>query len=276
MAASADLERWNRFRDARNSALADPHGWLSLTSFQWLAPEPSAVRLVPGSWSAREGRAQVSAGADDGLTDLTDLSKDEPVEGIRTARLEDEESLTWIAHGGPDGRRTVVELARRAGRYAIRTRDSESPTVTGFRAVPVFDYRPEYVVRGRFEPYDEPRVDSIRTAHPEVTGEQVSAGDVVFRLPGDDQEHRLRAVREENGNLGITFHDSTNGGTTAGWRKVTTLPPGADASVTIDFNRSVNYPSAFTPFGTCPMPVDGNSVDAPIEAGERAPAGIGE
>lgn len=273
MAAPEDFERWNRFRDARNAALAEPHGWLSLTSFQWLPPEPSTVRLVTGSWSAHEGSAHVTAGADDGLTDLTE---GHPVKGTLTVRLEDEESLDWVAHGGPDGRRTVVELVRRAGRYAIRTRDADSPTLVGFTTVPVFDYRPEYVVRSRFEPYDAPRADSIRTAHPEVTGEQVSAGEVVFRLPGDDREHRLRAVQEKNGTLGVTFHDSTNGRTTAGWRKVTTMRPGADASVTIDFNRSVNYPSAFTPFGTCPMPVEGNSVDAPIEAGERAPAGIEE
>lgn len=271
MAASEDLERWNRFRDARNAALAEPHGWLSLTSFQWLAPEPSAVRLVTGSWCARGGNAHVTAGPDDGLTDLATGG---PVDGTVTARLDDEESLTWVAHRAPDGRRIVVELARRANRYAIRTRDAGSPILTGFTAVPVFDFRPEYVVDGRFEPYDAPRVDSIRTAHPEVAGEQVSAGDVVFRLPGDLSEHRLRATQEENGTLGITFHDSTNGDTTAEWRKVTAGRPGPDGSLTIDFNRSVNYPSAFTPFGTCPMPVEGNRVDALIEAGERAPAGV--
>lgn len=264
----SDVGRWNRFRDARTTALAEPHGWLSLTSFQWLAPEPAGVRLVTGSWSARGATARLTAGPDDGLTDLTTGS---PVNGTLTAHLEDEESLLWVAGGGSDGRRTVVELARRAGRYAIRTRDSESPTLTGFTGVPTFDYRPEFAVHGRFEPFGAPRVEPIRTAHPEVSGEQTSAGDVVFRLPGDDREHRLRAVQEANGKLGITFHDSTNGRSTAGWRKVTAGSPGPGGSVVIDFNRSVNYPSAFTPFGTCPMPVEGNRMDSPIEAGEQAP-----
>jgi uncharacterized protein (DUF1684 family) len=262
-----DVERWTRFRAAREAALAEPHGWLSLTSFQWLRPEASPVDLVAGLWSAHGEAASVTATPEDGLTDL---ATGNPVHGTLTARLEDEESLLWVGDGGP----VVVELARRAGRYAIRTRDAASPTLTGFTGVAVFDHAPGYVVRGRFEPYDAPRVDAIRTAHPEVTGEQVSAGDVVLRLPGDDREHRLRAVEEADGTLGITFHDSTNGHTTAGWRKVTAGRPRPDGSVVVDFNRCINYPSAFTPFGTCPMPVEGNTLDAPVEAGERAPTGV--
>ena len=267
----SDVERWRRFRAARDAALAEPHGWLSLTSFQWLPPEPSRLELVTGLWSAEGNAAAVTAAPDDGLTDLVTGS---PVNGTLSAHLEDEESLLWVAHGGADGRRTVVELARRAGRYAIRTRDAESPVLAGFTGVPVFDFAAEYVVRGRFEPYDAPRVDAIRTAHPEVDGEQVSAGDVVFPLPGDDRRHRLRAEQEENGTLGITFHDTTNGLSTAGWRKVSAGRPGPDGSVVIDFNCSVNYPSAFTPFGTCPMPVEGNTIDHAVEAGERAPASV--
>ena len=40
----------------------------------------------------------------------------------------------------------------------------------------------------------------------------------------------------------------------------------------LDFNRAINYPSAFTPYGTCPMPVKNNSLDYRIEAGEKEPA----
>ena len=39
----------------------------------------------------------------------------------------------------------------------------------------------------------------------------------------------------------------------------------------LDFNRAINYPSAFTPYGTCPMPVKNNSLDYRIEAGEKSP-----
>jgi uncharacterized protein len=48
--------------------------------------------------------------------------------------------------------------------------------------------------------------------------------------------------------------------------------PRPDHSVVLDFNRTINYPSAFTPYGTCPMPVKNNSLDVRVEAGEKLPA----
>ena len=64
------------------------------------------------------------------------------MDGTITARLADEESLMWVQFGGEDGRQVVVELAMRADKYAIRTRDSQSPVFTEFDGVPTFDYRP--------------------------------------------------------------------------------------------------------------------------------------
>ena len=54
-AAAAQLERWQRFRTNRNKALATRHGWLTLTSFQWLESRPAGVDLAPGMrWTVRE------------------------------------------------------------------------------------------------------------------------------------------------------------------------------------------------------------------------------
>jgi uncharacterized protein (DUF1684 family) len=96
---------------------------------------------------------------------------------------------------------------------------------------------------------------------------------VVFRAPGLPHEIRLHAEAEKLGALTVTFHDETNGNTTDEWRKLSVSRPRPDGSVVLDFNRAINYPSAFTPYGTCPMPVAGNSIDAAVEAGEKLPAG---
>lgn len=261
-------ERWSDFRAARDAALAEPHGWLTLTSFQWLADSPGALDGVPGRWSGTGDHATVTAETRDGLTDLT---SGRLVAGTITAALDDEESLSWVAFGGPDGRRVVVELVRRAGRYAVRTRDAAAPTLTDFTGVPVFGYRPDLVVEGRFEPYDAPLEEPIGTANPAVRGTHRTVGEVVFRLPGEEGEFRLRASQEEAGSLSITFHDMTNSISTAAWRKVVARRPRPDGTVVLDFNRAINYPSAFTPFGTCPAPVEGNVLDAPVEAGEKRP-----
>jgi uncharacterized protein (DUF1684 family) len=272
ISSAAQLERWERFRTNRNKALATRHGWLTLTSFQWLEFQPAGVDLAPGLWSTDGTTAALTAAAADGLT-LVETG--EPVDGTITATLADEESLMWVQFGGDDGQQVVVELALRADRYAIRTRDSGSPVLAGFDGVPTFDYNPDLVIEAAYEPYPEPVAIPIGTANPLVDGVHYSVGEVVFRLPGISHEYRLHAEEEKLGALTITFHDGTNGESTDDWRKVSTARPRVDASgkatVVLDFNRAINYPSAFTPFGTCPMPVKNNSLDAKIEAGEKQP-----
>ena len=44
-----------------------------------------------------------------------------------------------------------------------------------------------------------------------------------------------------------------------------------DATVRLDLNRAVNLPYAFSDFGTCPAPVEGNHVPFAVTAGERRP-----
>jgi uncharacterized protein (DUF1684 family) len=271
--AAAQLERWQRFRTNRDKALAARHGWLTLTSFQWLDARPSGVELAPGQWSTDGTTAALTAAAHEGLT-LVETG--EAVDGTITAALVDEESLMWVQFGGADGQQVVVELAMRAGRYAVRTRDSSSPVLTEFDGVPTFDYNPDLVIEAAFEAYPEPVAIPVGTANPLVDGMHYSVGEVIFRLPGIPHEFRLHAEEEKLGALTITFHDETNGDSTDEWRKVSTARPRIDASgkatVILDFNRAINYPSAFTPYGTCPMPVKGNSLDARIEAGEKQPA----
>ncbi|NYD78673.1 DUF1684 domain-containing protein [Arthrobacter cupressi] len=269
-ATDAQIERWQRFRGSRNTALATPHGWLTLTSFQWLESEPSAVELVPGLWSTNGTTASLTASAADGLT-LVETG--EPVDGTITAVLQDEESLMWVQFGGADGTQVVVELAMRADKYAIRTRDNGSPVLTEFDGVPTFDYNPDWVITGRYEAYPEPVDVPISTANPLVDGVHRSVGEVVFHVPGREHEVRLHAEEEKLGALNVTFHDETNGNTTDEWRKVFVPRPRPDGSVVVDFNRAINYPSAFTPYGTCPMPVSGNSIDVAVEAGEKLPKG---
>lgn len=271
-APDAQLDRWNRFRANRNKALAADYGWLTLTSFQWLESRPAAVELVPGLWSTDGTTAFLTAAAADGLT-LVDTG--EAVNGTISAVLADEESLMWVQFGGDDGKQVVVELAMRADKYAVRTRDSQSPVFTEFDGVPTFEYRPDLVVEASFRPYPEPVDVPIGTANPLVDGVHRTVGELVFRLPGKDHEFHLQAEEEKLGALTVTFHDETNGESTDEWRKVSTARPRVDSSgnatVILDFNRAISYPSAFTPYGTCPMPVKNNSLDYRIEAGEKQP-----
>jgi len=254
-------ERWDRFRTGRTTALAAEHGWLTLTSFQWLPATPSPMEGVPGLWSATGTSASLTVAPGE---NLTLVSNGEPVAGTITATLADEESVMWVQSGT-----VVVELGMRANRYMIRTRDSASPTLTGFQGVPVFDYNPELVFNGVFERYAEPRTVDIATANPEVAGVARHVGDVVFEHQGTS--YRLAAEEGALGSLIVSFFDETNNVSSSHWRKLELTKPRPDNSVVVDFNRAINYPSAFTDFGTCPAPVPANRLPLPIEAGERDP-----
>ena len=131
--------------------------------------------------------------------------------------------------------------------------------------MPTFDFRPDLVIEARFVPYPEPVDVPIGTANPLVDGVHRSVGELVFRLPGADHEFHLQAEEEKLGALTVTFHDETNGESNRrvaeGLHRQAPRRLLGNRSVVLDFNRAINYPSAFTPYGTCPMPVRNNSLD---------------
>lgn len=206
-----EVEQWRRFRERRDASLAVGHGWLTLTSLQWLPAEPTALELVPGLWSGSVpgdglGAATLTARASDSLTLV---GTGDPVDGTIMLSLPDGGSENWVRF-----RDTVVELAVRGNRYLVRTRDNSAPTLTGFGGVPAYAYDPSAVVGGSYTAYAIPAAVPIRTAHPEVDDLVHATGTVSFTLDGSAQT--LRAEQQPDGSLKVAFHDETNGHSTAG------------------------------------------------------------
>ncbi len=75
--------------------------------------------------------------------------------------------------------------------------------------------------------------------------------------------------------MSLSFHDETNDDETATWRTVVTGAVQGDRTVVVDFNRAINLPFAFTPYGTCPAPIIGNHLALPVTAGEKRPTRSG-
>lgn len=251
------LKSWEAFRTERNRTLPAPHGWLSLTSFQWLPETVASLDLIPGVWQADESGATVTAQAPDGLILI---AGNVPINGTISAKLAENESLNWLRIGS-----VVIELAVRGGSYAIRTRDSSAATLQSFDGVPTFSYNPSFALRGSFEPFDAPTQRAIASANPRVPASVELAGEVHFELAGE--HYRLLAQDTGDGYL-VNFKDSTNGTETAGWRflNVSKLE---DGGLDLDFNYALNWPSGFSAFGTCPQPVPENTLPVRIEAGEK-------
>nr|WP_240188937.1 DUF1684 domain-containing protein [Nakamurella flavida] len=171
-----------------------------------------------------------------------------------------------------DGER-VVELVLRGGRYAVRVRDPKAPTLQGFRGIPAFPVDPAWVLTGTYAAYPAPVPTEVDTARAGLRQRVPAVGEVTVEIAGTS--HTLVATGSA-GSPSIAFHDATNGDTTAPWRVVPVVPaPGGRAGeVVLDFNRAVNQPFSFSPFGTCPAPIAGNTLPVAVTAGERTPAAV--
>lgn len=260
---------WQAWHSERNSALAADHGWLSLISFEWLSEERSRISHFPGRWytDGRIAAASFQHGTSTSRDTAVVLRDGEPFAGEAVFELSDGDSDTSFSSGT-----RVAEVAMRGGRYAVRVRDSSAPTLKQFTGVPIFDYSPAAVVEASFDMFNQPVVVMGETARKGVLTTYNLVGDVVFTY--NDVECRLAVTGDPYEELTAVFYDETNGTETADWRAVAFPGPQSEVGTDnfrIDFNRATNFPAAFTPFGTCPKPVKGNSLPVAVRAGEKRP-----
>jgi uncharacterized protein (DUF1684 family) len=255
-------QTWVNWRAERERTLAEPHGWLSPTALHWLQPQPEALPGLPGTWRSDRATVHVALPPEQSL-----LVDGQPVSG----------EVTLWQPGAPAPRveygPLLLELLVRDGSAAVRVRDPQAPTRTSFRGVPTYGYTPDWVVPATFRPAPtEARIliDSIIIGQRQ---DRALLGQVLFTKDGADVA--LTLVGSSTGPT-LLFRDRTTGVTTYGALRSLSVPVPQDVlagggDVTLDFNRAVNSPCAFTEFCTCPLPPAGNDIPLPVEAGEQAP-----
>ncbi len=261
---------WREWHAEREANLATEHGWLSLISFEWLSEERTRIANFPGRWYTDGTLAAATFRSGTSSSSESDVVYKDgaPFAGEAVFRLEDGDSDTSYSSGT-----RVAEVAVRGGRYCVRVRDSSAPTLLAFTGVPTYPYDPNAVVDATFEMFNEPVVVMGETARKGVLTTYNLVGDIVFVYDG--VECRLAVTGDPYEEMQAIFYDLTNGTETADWRAVRFPGPQSEIGTDnfrIDFNRSTNFPAAFTPFGTCPKPVKGNTLDVAVRAGEKRPA----
>ncbi len=142
-----------------------------------------------------------------------------------------------------------------------------------------FPYDPKFVFRVHLLSTDSNRVqrvlgpDGIEVDATEVGTVSVLIGGVESRL----RVLRIGAAGTEESELEIYFRDGTNDKDTYPAGRFVNLLPGASGGggYLLDFNRSRNPFCAYSSAFPCPAPWRGNSVRAPIRAGEKYAGGGG-
>lgn len=268
-----ELQAW---RAQMEAALRAEDGWLALAGLFWLregantfgsGPDEDLVfpdgtcpaHLGTFHRSGEDVQVEFAAGAD-ALVDGVAVS------GRITLRHDD---------GGP-GTPSMISYGSlgfhvlvRGPRVGIRLRDRDSAARRAFTGRIWFDHDPEAVVAARFEPNPPGTTIPITNVLGD-TEATPSPGRVHFTYAGQACSLDAVASGEE---LFFNFKDRTNGVSTYGASRFLMVGRPDGDTVTLDFNRAVSPPCAFTVHATCPLAPLQNHLPFAIAAGERHDGG---
>jgi hypothetical protein len=156
---------------------------------------------------------------------------------------------------GPPGRAVLTVFGpRRHGKHPLYYEQQRSLVFVGHLLPP--ETRATVRVLG---------VDGVEVDAAEAGSVVVSIGGEPVRL----KVRRLPTAGGEESELEIFFRDGTNGRGTYPAGRFVALVPERDGRYRLDFNRARNPFCAYSSAYPCPAPWRGNTITAPVEAGER-------
>ncbi|MEU7040030.1 DUF1684 domain-containing protein [Streptomyces varsoviensis] len=258
-------QQWKTWHENRVATVSEPYGPLALTGTHWLADavdgrlETLDGTVLPGRWTegaAGDDTIVLSATAADGLT-----LDGRPLDGEVRLGADDGPGSARVARGA---QRYVV--LRREGLWAVRVFDPDAENRRAFAGIDVFDYDERWVLAGEFRPYDASRTVRVGNADGRERGLGLG-GELAFTVDG--AEHTLQVAVEDDGSLWAVLADGTSGHDSYRFRFLRPPAPAADATVTVDFNRTLLPPCAFADHFICPFPPPGNTLPIEVRAGER-------
>jgi uncharacterized protein (DUF1684 family) len=249
------------YHERRELSVVQPKGSLALVNTQWIDAEQT-IYGVPGVWAplpAGQSGLLVTATAADNITVDGVL-----VEGSAIVRGKDDAAPSEITFSDTV---TGFVIASEQGNCALRVWDSNSEGIQEFGSIDGFAYNPDWVITAKWN--EIPGGLTVGFEHLKddgATREEVIPGEITFSKDGVDYD--LAAFKAGRA-LQLVFADATNGDSTYSVGRFLFVAPNADGTITLDFNRAILPPCAFSYNFNCPLPPKQNRFSVPIEAGER-------
>jgi len=242
VSAAEAHQQWHR---ERLQALQAPDGWLTLADLIWLddgdhtvgSGADCAIRLPgPGRSPALWGTLRV--------TGLTATWTDAAGQAM-PLQAGGSDPPTLVRHGP-----VSFHLLERNDTLALRVKDEQADTRTGFRGTELFPFDPALQIQAHWDG---------ALAHCDIGG----------------QRYALRPLKPKANPLHFVIGDATSGTLSYGGGRFLYVPmvstePGP---IMLDLNRSINPPCAFTRFALCPVPPPENHLHVAVLAGEKTYAG---
>ena len=271
-----DLLAW---RTNREQGLAKPDSWLTLVGLDWLQPGASSVGSAP------DNRIRLSASAPAHLGTLA-LSGNQvhltpPPGGFPSSLQIDGKPAheTVLADDGNDHPSVLtagsftLTVIHRGDRFALRIKDSQSPTRVDFHGLHWYQPDPRYRIEAKWIPWTPAHQLTI----PTIIGTTLrlpAPGVAEFTLDGKTVQ--LEPVIEAPGDPRLFFilRDTTSHTDSYGAGRFLYTPfpdHGIDqpGRLVLDFNHLQNPPCAYTPYATCPLPPAQNRLDLALPVGEK-------
>ena len=260
------VSQWHKQRVARLTART---GWLALAGLFWLKPGDNLLggnsqnhMVWPDGAPKRVGNVTLVGGKAHFLPSWSTRAtcNGKPVSRMEGVPLRPDLDRVFL------GRFTFLVIER-GGRLALRLYDSESPTRRSFRGIETFAVSEKWRVKARFVAHQSPREVEVSTVI-NTTEKGTVPGVVRFTMEG--KEHQLSPLSfPGSSQLFFNFADATNSKQTYGGGRFLYADAPKDGVVVLDFNRAYNPPCSFTPYGTCPVPLDENRLSLAVTAGEK-------
>lgn len=252
-----DLASW---RAARLAALTADDGWLNLTDrididrpCDASLGQGGSNDLVLSAGPLHLGRLVLDA---DGGAFLRTGGGDLPFRPVPDA-------FPRLVHAG-----LMLEIHAVEGRAALRVRDLSAPGRAAFPGLRHFPTDPAWVIRADWIVLDAPEtmaIGMINGASDEVRLTHVA------RFIHDGQVVSLLPTHVKGGKPMFVFRDRTSVDATYGASRFLLGSDVAEGRITLDFNRAINPPCAFSDLAVCPLPPPQNVLPFRIEAGELRP-----
>lgn len=262
----AETAAWHTQRKAR---LLAEDGWLTLVGLYWVekthtaGSSPDRDFRFPDSVPAHLGTFRREANA-------VVFSPEKGVDVRKDGKPFLGGVLASDVKGKPDTLMVGTVrfyIIQRGDKLGVRVKDSEAVARKNFTDIERYPAQSLWRLEATFRPHAQPKKLSV----PNVLGTvepMDSPGILQFTIDGKTME--LTPVLEEGASdMFIIFADETNKTETYGAGRFLYVPLAQDGKVTVDFNRALNPPCAFTRFATCPLPPKENRLKVRIEAGEK-------
>jgi uncharacterized protein (DUF1684 family) len=249
------------YHERRELSVVQPKGSLALVNTQWVDSEQS-IYGVPGVWAplpAGQSGLQLTAAASDGIRVDGEL-----VDGTVAVRGKDDPNPSEIAFSDTV---TGFVIASEQGNYALRVWDAESEGIQEFGSIDGFAYNPDWVITAKWN--EIPGGLTVGFEHLKddgATRDEVVPGEITFTKDGVDYD--LAAFKAGRA-LQLVFSDATSGESTYSVGRFLFVAPNADGTITLDFNRAILPPCAFSYNFNCPLPPKQNRFSVAVEAGEK-------